>query len=86
MITFTVEKCKSRAGYLANLKSAQKLNLQNIQSHFEVVLETPILLVVKVDEVEVVVHGFGELLFKHCDDIGLMKMTAERIYEAGLGK
>lgn len=86
MINFTVEKCKSRAGYSANLQKQQKLNLQQIQSQFEVVLETPILLVIRVEGVEVVVHGYGELLFKHCTDTELMNKIAEKIYHAGLTK
>ena len=84
MIEFTVEKCKTKAAYSAKLKKQQHLDLQKIKNKFEIVLETPILLVLKVDGVEMVVHGYGELLFKNCQDQDLMRKIAESIYEAGL--
>jgi len=84
MIDFTLEKCKTKASYSAKLKKQSQLQLQKIKKKFTVVLETPILLVVAVDGVEVIVHGYGELLFKKCDDLNLMKKIAEKIYSAGL--
>jgi len=84
MIDFTIEKCKTKAAYSAKLKKQQHLDLQKIKQNFEIVLETPILLVVKAEGVEIVVHGYGELLFKNCQDTGLMRKIAERIYGVGL--
>lgn len=84
MIQFTLEKCKTKAAYSAKLKHQQKLDLTAVKNKFEVILETPILLVVKVEGVEVIVHGYGELLFKNCQDQELMRKVAERIYQAGL--
>ena len=84
MIDFNLEKCKTKAAYSTKLKKQQHLDLQKIKRKFETVLETPILLVLKVDGVEVVVHGYGELLFKKCDDVDLMRKIAEMIYGAGL--
>lgn len=84
MTEFTLEKCKTKAAYSAKLKKQSQLHLQKIKNKFEVVLETPILLVVKVEGVEVIVHGYGELLFKKCEDVELMKKIAEKIYETGL--
>ncbi len=86
MIPFTLEKCKTRAGYSAKLPSPRKLNLSCIKKEFEVLLETPILLVVKVEGLEIVVHGFGELLFKNSkeEDLEKMRKVAEKIYDLGL--
>ena len=84
MIDFTLEKCKTKAAYSAKLKRQQHLDLQKIKQKFETVLETPILLVVKVEGIEVIVHGYGELLFKKCEDLELMKRIAEKIYGVGL--
>ena len=84
MVEFTIEKCKTKAAYSAILKKQQRLNLQKIKSKFTVVLETPVLLVVAVEGVEVIVHGYGELLFKNCQDMELMKKIAEKVYAAGL--
>jgi len=84
MMDFTLEKCKTKAAYSAKLKKQSQLQLQKIKNKLEVVLETPILLVVKVEGVEVVVHGYGELLFKKCEDVELMRKIAEKIYSIGL--
>ncbi|HIG93025.1 TPA: hypothetical protein HA234_02370 [Candidatus Woesearchaeota archaeon] len=85
-IAFSLGKCKTRAGYSARLQKAQKLNLLRIAQRFEVVMETPILLVIRVKSVEVVVQGYGELLFKECDDVPLMEEIAEEVFTVGLEK
>ena len=83
MIDFILEKCKTKAAYSAKLKKQQHLDLQKIKQKFEIILETPILLVAKVEGVEIIVHGYGELLFKNCQDQNLMKRIAEKIYAVG---
>ncbi|MDP3699086.1 MAG: hypothetical protein Q8R47_05875 [Nanoarchaeota archaeon] len=84
MIEFTVERCKTKAAYSAKLKKPQHLDLQKIKTKFETILETPVLLVVKVEGVEIIVHGYGELLFKNCEDQEMMEKIARKIYETGL--
>ena len=86
MNDFTLEKCKTKAAYSAKLKKQRQLDLQKIKQKFETILETPILLVLKVEDIEVIVHGYGELLFKNCQDISLMERIAEKIYAIGLKK
>lgn len=83
-IDFSLGKCKTKATYSAKLRQKGKLDLQKIKNNFEVVLETPILLVIKAYDVEVIVHNYGELLFKNCEDFPLMEKIAEKIYAAGL--
>jgi hypothetical protein len=78
---FTLEKCKTKAAYSTKLVKGSKIDLAKVKEKFEVVLETPILLVIRVDSVEIVVHGYGELLFKGCDDIELMRSIARQVYE-----
>ncbi len=87
-ISFTLEQCKTRAGYSAKLPSSQKLNLAKIKQHFQVVLETPILLVIREQGLEIIVHGYGELLFKNGTESQkeLMRKVAEKVYEVGWGK
>lgn len=84
MIKFNLEKCKTKAAYSAKLQQKGKLDLAKIKAHFDVILETPILLVITVDGIEIIVHNYGELLFKNCDNVELMRAIAERIYEQGL--
>ena len=84
MIDFTLEKCKTKAAYSAKLKRQRQLDLQALKQKLEIVLETPLLLVVKEEGVEIIVHGYGELLFKRCEDTDLMRKIAEKIYAVGL--
>ncbi|PIN73925.1 hypothetical protein COV20_02315 [Candidatus Woesearchaeota archaeon CG10_big_fil_rev_8_21_14_0_10_45_16] len=86
MIQFSVEKCKTKAAYSAKLKKKQKLDLNKIKKQFTVLLDTPILLVIKEEGLEIIVHGYGELLFKNSQDIKLMEKIARKVYEVGLEK
>ncbi len=81
---FILGKCKTKATYSAKLKKQNKLNLKKIKEKFEVILETPILLVLKIETVEIIVHQHGEILFKKCEDLELMEQMAEDIYSVGL--
>ena len=85
-LNFTVEKCKTKATYSAKLKQQKQLNLPAIAQNLEIVLETPILLVIKEEGVEAVVHKYGEILFKNCSDVPLMEKIAEKIFMWGLKK
>ncbi len=69
-------------GYSAKLKRPAKLDLQKVKKRFEVILETPILLVIKKEGVEITIHGYGELLFRNCSNTELMEKIAKEIYEA----
>ncbi len=83
-VRFCLGKCKTRAAYSAKLSQKGKLNLDRIKKKYETILETPILIVIKVNNIEIIVHSHGELIFKSGDDTGWMEKTAEEIYEAGL--
>lgn len=84
MINFSLAKCKTKAAYSAKLKQQGKLDLIKIKNHYEILMETPILLVIKTAAGEVIVHAHGELLFKKCTDTDLMEKVAEEIYRLGL--
>ena len=79
---FTVQKCKTRKGWSAKPKRNIKLNLNDIKKKFKVVLDTPILLVINY-EGEIVIHDYGELLFKDLKDEKRIKELSDEIYRAG---
>ncbi len=83
-IKFSLGKCKTKAAYSAKLQQKGKLDLIKIKAKYGAILETPILLVVKIDGIEIVVHSHGELMFKNCADVRWMERTAEEIYGVGL--
>ena len=51
-----------------------------MKEKYEVVLDTPILVVVKIEGKEIIVHNYGELIFKEREDEGEMRNIAEEIY------
>lgn len=83
-IKFSLGKCKSKAAYSTKLRQKGKLDLAKIKAKYDAILETPILLVIKIDGIEVVVHSHGELMFKNCSDVGWMEKKAEEVYKVGL--
>ncbi len=85
-IEFSLGKCTTRAGYSAKLKHPRKLMLTAIKKEFPTILETPILLVIKTEAGEVIVHGYGELLFKEGKNMDVMEKVAEKVYALGVQK
>lgn len=78
---FSLRRCKTRAGFSAQPVKNTKLDLESIKREFEVVIDTPILLVIGTEAGKTIVHSYGELLFKECEDVELMKKVAEKIYQ-----
>ncbi len=83
---YILSKCKTKAAYSAKLKKPRKINLLAIGKKFKVIMETKILLVLEVENVEIICHGHGELMFKNCEDYDLVESIAEEIYSVGLEK
>ena len=79
---FRIEKCRDKAVYSAKLDKPRRLDLKRIAAKFKTIQDTPIVLVVEVDGVEVIVHRHGELLFKNCNDMEKLRKIAEKIYGA----
>ncbi|MBI4448890.1 hypothetical protein HY641_02590 [Candidatus Woesearchaeota archaeon] len=79
---FTIARCKDRAGFSAKPAKNVQLDLQKIGKQFTTILKTPILLVID-EEGEIIVHQYGELLFKSQVDKGRLELSARRIYTAG---
>ncbi len=79
-IPFRLGKCKTRAAYSAKPVNPIKLDLSAIRKKYEVLIDTPILLVIRVHSIETIVHGFGELIFKNSDDMDTMGIIAKEIY------
>ncbi|MBI4983674.1 hypothetical protein HZC32_03455 [Candidatus Woesearchaeota archaeon] len=83
-IKFSLGKCKTRAAYSAKLQQKGKLDLIKIKNKYTLILETPLLLIIKLNNIEIIVHSHGELIFKRCSDLEWMEKAAQEIYEMGL--
>jgi len=81
---FTLSKCTTRAGYSTKPNKNVHLNLKNIKEHFNTIVETPIVLVIIDNGNEIIVHEFGEILFKTMTDEKKMHAISQKIYEVGL--
>jgi len=84
MEEFTFEKCKTKGAYSAKLKNHTKLDLKLLKGKFEIISITPVLYLIKVDNYDIVVHGYGEILFKEGTNVDEMKAIAKRIYSVVL--
>ncbi|MBT4823581.1 hypothetical protein HN695_06110 [Candidatus Woesearchaeota archaeon] len=83
---FTLEQCKTDLSCKAKLIKRKKLNLANIKDKFDVVTDAGIALVLSINKLEVVVHGFGEIVFKTGKNIEKVKLKkiAQKVFECGL--
>lgn len=81
---FTINKCKDKAVYSAKLKKHSTLNLKRIAKKFETIKKTPIVLLIKIEDYEVIVHKHGELLFKNCENKKIIEKIAKKIYNQNI--
>lgn len=81
---FTINRCKTKAKFSVKLNKNTKLNLAKIASNFGVIVETPILLVLKIGKEEIIVHDYGEILFKSLEDEEKIENIAKKIYGVGI--
>ena len=82
---FTFEKCKTKGAYSAKLTLREKLDLKKLKGNFDILSETPVLFLIKAKDYEIVVHAYGEILFKNGTNVNEMKAIALRIYSITLG-
>jgi len=81
---FTVELCKDKGGYAAKPVEKLSLDLDAISNSFETIIKTPILIVIKINNHEVICHNFGELIFKNLTDKKQIRNLANNIYNKSL--
>ncbi len=83
-IDFDVALCKTKAAYNVKTKKSISLDLKKLKNQFIIIAETPIVYVIKdkIEKGEIIVHNYGELIFKELTDIDKIKDIAERIYSA----
>ncbi|HLC80958.1 MAG TPA: HesA/MoeB/ThiF family protein [Candidatus Nanoarchaeia archaeon] len=79
--SYTIKKCKTRAAF--SVRFNKKIDLSKIKKRYKVLLETPLLLVVEKDGAEMIVHQYGEVIFKKARDYSQIEKLAEEIYFLG---
>lgn len=83
---FKLYPCNTDRSCKAKLNKRQSLNINNIKKYFKVISDAGIALVIEADGIEVIVHGYGELVFKAGKDVKeeTLKKIAKDIYSAAL--
>ena len=77
---FEIKECKTKGGYTVKPIKNIKLDFAKIKKNFEIIFESPIALVMKEGDIEIVIHKYGELLVKKCKDEKKIEILARRIY------
>jgi len=77
---FTIKLCKNKGSYEVIPKNKLKLNLNKLKS-FEIIEDAKIFIIVKIDNCEIIVQNYGDLIFKDCEDKEKIKRIAEEIYD-----
>lgn len=88
LVSFTINKCKTKAAYSVKPNSNIKLDLTKIKSKsrtkFKLILDTPILIVVDTGITgEIIIHQHGELQFKTLEDKKEIERLSKELYSAG---
>ena len=78
---FEISECKTKVGISVKPNKNLKLDFKKIKEKFEVIFDSPVALVVRIDGCEIIVHKYGELLFKNCKDKAKIEDIAKKVYE-----
>tara|TARA_Y100000310_G_C20574364_1_gene759727 strand:+ start:738 stop:992 length:255 start_codon:yes stop_codon:yes gene_type:complete len=81
---YEIKECKTKAAFAAKPLKNFRLNLEMIKSKFDTSFDSSILLVVKVNGEEVIVHKHGELIFKTLSKEEKISPIAEAIYHESI--
>lgn len=77
---FEISECKTKAGISVKPKKNLKLDFKEIKKKFEVIFDSPVALVIRIDGCDIIVHKYGELLFKNCKDKVKIEVIAKKVY------
>jgi len=79
---FKIEKCKNKDGISVKPLTKVNLNFKKLKQRFEVKVDTPIILIIN-KEGEIIIHNYGDLLFKELKNKDKIKVIADEIYKNG---
>ena len=77
---FEIKECKTKAGYTIKPVKKTTLDFAKIRKQFHVIFDSPIALVIQEEDIEIVIHKYGELLVKKSKDLKKMEKIARKIY------
>ncbi|OVE74679.1 hypothetical protein BVX95_01490, partial [archaeon D22] len=77
--SFEIKECETKAMYRVKLKERKHLDMSKLQD-FEVVMDGGMIVIVSIDGHEVIVHDYGELIFKELKDTEKIREVSQTIY------
>lgn len=80
---YTIKRCKTKATFEVIPKIKRKMNFEKLKKTFKVVADTPMILILEIEDEEVIVYEHGELMFKSCEKGDKIRRITEAIYSAG---
>ena len=76
---FDIKLCKTRGAYSVKLNKKIDIDFKKLKG-YKIIIETPILVVLKVDNEEIIVHKYGEIIFKKLKDEKKIIKIANEIF------
>ena len=81
MQEFIIKECKTKGGMEVKPTKNMTLSLFGLEKDYEVRLSTPILIVVRTEHGEIIIHKTGTLLFKEEKDHTTIETMTKKIYQ-----
>jgi len=75
-----IRLCKTKGGIAVRPATAIKMDFIKLKSKYKIVASTPQVIILR-DEDEIIVHKYGELIFKNMKNKPIIKKIAEKIYD-----
>lgn len=77
---FLIKECTTKSSYSTKPIKKIKLDFKMIKKEFKVVEDAGIIIILSVDGEELIVHDYGEIVFKKLKDTEKIRKIAEKIY------
>ncbi len=77
---FVIQKCATQNRFIIKSNQRIELDLEAIKERYEVLTETPILLIISINGTETIVNQHGEIIVKNCDREEQARVIAESVY------
>lgn len=78
--TFFIQKCASQDRFIIKPNQRIVLDLEQIKQEYEVLTETPILLVISMNDTETIINRHGEVIVKNCSDENKVREIVTGVY------
>lgn len=77
---FIIKECTTKSSFSAKPVKKISFDFKKLKNEFEVLEDAGIILILKVDGEELIVHNHGEIVFKKLKDTEKMRIIAKKIY------